>query len=58
MTEDAELLRYRHELDDDGCCIYCGFDGAEWHWWRYHTYEGQAMQTPAPPCQKRPKESQ
>lgn len=40
----------QHEYDDDGCCIHCGFDGAEWHHWRYNTYEGVAMKTPAPPC--------
>lgn len=31
-----------HEWDDDGCCIHCGFDGAEWHWWKHSTYEGRA----------------
>lgn len=20
----------------------CGFDGAEWHHWKHHTYEGKA----------------
>lgn len=39
-----------HKWDDDGCCIYCGLDGAEWRWWRYSTYEGRAMQTPQPLC--------
>ena len=24
--------RLPHEWDDDGCCTYCGFDGAEDHW--------------------------
>lgn len=23
-----------HELDDDACCIHCGFDAAEEHWLR------------------------
>ncbi len=32
-----------HEWDDDGCCLHCGFDGAEWHWWRFSTYEGRAQ---------------
>jgi hypothetical protein len=27
--------RPRHELDDDACCIHCGFDGAE-DWWLTH----------------------
>lgn len=31
-----------HEWDDDGCCVHCGFDGAEhWHW-VHNTYEGRA----------------
>jgi len=33
----------QHEYDDDGCCIHCGFDGAEWHWWKTSTYEGRAL---------------
>lgn len=41
-----------HKFDDDGVCEMCGFDGAEWHWWRFSTYEGKAMQTPMPPCGK------
>ena len=31
-----------HEYDDDGVCIHCGFDDAEFVWWRT-TYEGKAM---------------
>lgn len=31
-----------HEYDEEAVCVYCGFDGAEWHWWRYSTYEGRA----------------
>ena len=42
-----------HEWDDDACCKHCGFDGAEWHWWRYNTYEGRSMKTPMPPCERR-----
>lgn len=31
-----------HKLDEDACCIHCGFDAAEhWHW-RHNTYEGRA----------------
>ena len=33
----------KHEYDDDGCCIHCGFDGAEWYWWKTSTYEGRAI---------------
>lgn len=32
-----------HDFDDDGCCVKCGFDGAEWHWWKHSTYEGKAQ---------------
>lgn len=41
-----------HEWDDDGCCVHCGYDGAEYVWWRRHTYEGLALKTPMPPCRK------
>lgn len=44
----------RHEWDDDACCIHCGFDGAEWHWWRHHTYEGKSQpEARMPPCEPR-----
>lgn len=39
-----------HEWDDDGCCIYCDFDGAEWHWWKHRTYEGRASDEKMPLC--------
>jgi hypothetical protein len=26
------IERMPHEWDDDGCCIHCGFDGAEDYW--------------------------
>ena len=32
-----------HEFDEDATCIHCGFDGAEWHWWKTNTYEGRAL---------------
>jgi hypothetical protein len=35
--------RLAHQFDDDGCCTRCGFDGAEWHWWKHSTYEGRAQ---------------
>lgn len=34
----------RHIYDEDGTCLICGFDGAEFHWWKHHTYEGKASQ--------------
>lgn len=43
-------LNNGHEWDDDGCCVHCGFDGAEYWWWRRDTYEGRAMATEIPKC--------
>ena len=43
-------LNNGHEWDDDGCCVHCGFDGAEYWWWRRDTYEGRAMATEMPKC--------
>lgn len=51
-AERMEKLKRLHDWDEDGCCRHCGFDGAEWHHWRHNTYEGRAMQTPIPPCNK------
>jgi hypothetical protein len=31
-----------HDFDAEGVCALCGFDGAEWHYWRYQTHEGRA----------------
>lgn len=46
--------RTGHEWDDDAVCIYCGFDGAEWHHWKHHTYEGKAQPDAKPPlCTRR-----
>lgn len=43
-----------HDWDDDGCCIHCGFDGAEWHWWKHSTYEGRAHpEARQPLCKER-----
>lgn len=30
--------RIRHEIDEDGCCAYCGTDLAEAHWLRSQTH--------------------
>lgn len=43
-----------HEWDDDGCCKYCGFDGAEWWHWKHNTYEGKASDLKQPKCGKNP----
>lgn len=42
MSEQEQKVGL-HEYDDDACCIHCGFDGAEWHWWKNSTYEGRAQ---------------
>lgn len=39
-----------HVFDDDGVCERCGFDGAEWVWWRSDTYEGRASDVVMPAC--------
>lgn len=40
-----------HEFDDDGCCINCGFDGAEWYWLKMIAYEeGAASNSKMPVC--------
>lgn len=39
-----------HAFDEDGVCHTCGFDGAEWHHWRYSTAEGLALASPLPCC--------
>lgn len=54
IAEHLERLPPQHEWDDDGCCIQCGFDGAEWHWWKHSTYEGRAKpDAKQPPCRRR-----
>lgn len=40
----------QHQWDEDGCCTICDFDGAEFQWWKYHTYEGRASDKKMPPC--------
>lgn len=43
----------QHEWDDDGCCLHCGFDGAEYAWWKT-TYEGKARPDARMPlCRRR-----
>ncbi|MEY2689154.1 MAG: hypothetical protein RL375_3352 [Pseudomonadota bacterium] len=42
MTEPDAVV-YRHEFDDDACCVHCGFDGAEWHHWKHNTHEGRSQ---------------
>ncbi len=41
----------QHIYDEDGTCVICGFDGAEFHWWKNSTYEGKASpEVKAPIC--------
>jgi hypothetical protein len=47
--------RVKHEYDDDGVCVHCGFDGAEWHWWKHSTYEGRASTIERPDCKPKPR---
>jgi transposase len=50
--------RPRHELDDDACCIYCGFDAAEEYHLRVTSVEPE-WRKPAPDwaiyCKKAPR---
>lgn len=46
--KDSALLP--HEYDEDAVCIHCGFDGAEWSWWKRDTYEGRASDMEKPLC--------
>lgn len=39
-----------HYFDEDAVCMDCGFDGAEWHHWKHHTYEGRASNCKPPLC--------
>lgn len=39
-----------HEFTEDGICLHCGFDGAEFHHWKHHTAEGLASDASCPPC--------
>ena len=43
-----------HVWDEDGVCEKCGFDGAEWHYWKHHTYEGKASDIKMPVCNSEP----
>lgn len=41
----------KHIYDLDGTCLICGFDGAEFSWWKKSTYEGLASpETKEPAC--------
>lgn len=45
------ILTTIHANDRDCVCTVCGFDGAEWYWWKNNTYEGRAdEETKMPEC--------
>lgn len=53
LRNAAQQALDEHLFDDDGTCTRCGFDGAEWAWWRT-TYEGKALpHLRMPPCRER-----
>ncbi len=39
-----------HDFDEDCCCVVCGFDAAEWYWWKNNTYEGRSVDAKMPRC--------
>ncbi len=39
-----------HHFDEGCVCSRCGFDGAEWHWWKHNTYEGRDSDAKEPEC--------
>ncbi len=50
IFEVEPAVKYKHQYDEDACCIKCGFDGAEWSHWKHHTYEGKASDEKYPIC--------
>lgn len=49
---ERDKARLAHDWDEEAICTKCGFDGAEWDYWRHHTYEGRASDAPLPSCGK------
>ena len=41
----------QHEVDEDACCIHCGFDAAEW--WHLEKHKPKEDRQPQPPCERR-----
>lgn len=42
MVPMTKYMPAPHEWDEHGCCLHCGFDGAEHWWWAHDTYEGRS----------------
>ena len=42
-------MNTKHSFDEDAICR-SGFDGAEWHHWRWDTWEGRDSQSRPPIC--------
>lgn len=55
-TEVRGIFAHRHhEWDDDGCCVRCGFDGAEWRDWVMRVYCAMGWkerEARMPPCEE------
>jgi hypothetical protein len=49
MGKEAHMIR-KHVLDRDCTCVLCGFDAAEFSWWKRSTYEGRASDATEPLC--------
>jgi hypothetical protein len=43
-----EQVTQQHELDEDACCIRCGFDAAEW--WHLERQKPEGERDPQPEC--------
>lgn len=51
-NSNQQNRQYQHEWDEEGICVHCGFDGAEWWHWKHMTYEGKASEEKQPLCTK------
>jgi hypothetical protein len=40
----------KHDVDDDGCCLHCGFDAVEFHHQAGHIFPGMEYAEPMPAC--------
>ena len=53
ITASIERKPFPHLFNSDGVCVKCGFDGADWRWWKHSTYEGRASHAKQPMCEQR-----
>lgn len=47
---DEKVIEQPHQFDGEAICLRCGFDGAEWSYWKNFTHEGQASDARQPTC--------